>query len=105
MPCSDGDYRNQIDNEVYKEKNFLNALICAVFRHLDGIGTVETFLKQLDYKEMGYSESDVRKWWEKHQESDKRRKAFQERLLKEREIKTKALAKLTSEERKVLGIK
>jgi len=103
MPCYDG--TREYDHEQTRELYFLRAFTCAIFRHLNGIGTVDTLLKQLDYKEMGYSESEVRGWWRKHQDEDRRKQAFQERLLKEREVKAKALAKLTEEEIKVLGVK
>jgi hypothetical protein len=103
MPCYDG--TREYDNSQTRELYFLRAFTCAIFRHLDETRSVEDFLKHLDYKEMGYNEDVVREWWLKHQDEDKRKKAFKERLLKEREIKAKALAKLTEEEIKVLGVK
>jgi hypothetical protein len=50
-------------------------------------------------------DDEVREWWEKHQEDD--RKAQEARLERERRarVKKEALAKLSDEERKILGIK
>ena len=50
-------------------------------------------------------DDEVREWWEQHQEAD--RKAREEREKKDREakIRKEALAKLTPEEKKILGIK
>jgi hypothetical protein len=103
MPCYDG--RSYDDGVQTRELNFLRAFTCAIFRHLNDIGTVNTLLKQLDYEEMGYSREEVNKWWIKHQDDDNRKKAFKERQLKDKEIKARALAKLTDEEVKVLGVK
>lgn len=49
-------------------------------------------------------DDEVREWWEKHQEDD--RKAQEARLEKERraQVKKEALAKLSDDEKQVLGI-
>lgn len=49
-------------------------------------------------------DDEVREWWEKHQEDD--RKAQQAKLEKERraQVKKEALAKLSDDEKQVLGI-
>ena len=49
-------------------------------------------------------DDEVREWWEKHQEDD--RKAREAQLEKERraQVKKEALAKLSDEEKRVLGI-
>jgi len=50
-------------------------------------------------------DDEVREWWDKHQEDD--RKAQEAKLERERRAKVKAdaLAKLSDEEKKVLGIR
>jgi hypothetical protein len=50
-------------------------------------------------------DDEVREWWEKHQEDD--RKAQEAKAEKERRAKVReeALAKLSDEEKKLLGIK
>ena len=50
-------------------------------------------------------DDEVREWWEQHQEAD--RKAREERAKKrlEAKIRREALAKLSDEEKKILGIK
>lgn len=51
---------------------------------------------------------DARKladWWDKHQEADRKRLEEEYRQLKRDELRNKALAKLTPEEREVLGVK
>ena len=49
-------------------------------------------------------DDEVREWWEKHQEDD--RKAREAQLEKERraQVKKEALAKLSDDEKRVLGI-
>lgn len=49
-------------------------------------------------------DDEVREWWEKHQEDD--RKAQEAKLEKERraQVKKEALAKLSDDEKQVLGI-
>ena len=50
-------------------------------------------------------DDEVREWWEQHQEAD--RKAKEAELEKRRlaKVRREALAKLSDEERKILGIK
>lgn len=47
---------------------------------------------------------DLLTWWEKHQELDKERKLQQEVLFHQKQQKEKALAKLTTDEKKILGL-
>lgn len=50
-------------------------------------------------------DDEVREWWETHQEAD--RKAQEAKLERQRraQVKKEALAKLSDEEKKILGIK
>jgi len=50
-------------------------------------------------------DDEVREWWEQHQEAD--RKAQEAKLERQRraQVKKEALAKLSDEEKKILGIK
>ena len=50
-------------------------------------------------------DEEVRAWWKKHQEDDRRAREKAEARARREQLKQEALAKLTDEERKVLGIK
>ena len=51
----------------------------------------------------GYS-LEMQLWWREHQKADKKRAAKSKGATKTNRIKKQALAKLTAEERKVLGV-
>lgn len=47
---------------------------------------------------------DLADWWEEHQEMDREREKEKQERVKARQLRKTALAKLTDEERKILGI-
>lgn len=58
-------------------------------------------LDLIDYAEAGIKRADLEAWWKNHQALDKKHRE-EERLAN---VKKAALAKLTAEERRALGIK
>lgn len=102
MPCMsyDTNWANSSnDREIKllkKEADKLARIACKAMTELVNQGKAD-FLVLKD--------NEVRDWWEKHQEDD--RKAQEAKHERERKAKVKkdALAKLSAEERKVLGIK
>lgn len=50
-------------------------------------------------------DDEVREWWEQHQEADRKSREAREKKEREARIRKEALAKLTPEEKKILGIK
>ena len=61
-------------------------------------------LDDIDWDEVGVSRKMVEAWWEAHKKEDERRRAKElaERVKEER--RKAALAKLTDEDRKILGL-
>ena len=47
---------------------------------------------------------ELKSWWEEHQEKDRKEAARLASIERKKKIKQKALSKLTSEERKALGL-
>lgn len=85
------------------------AMLCAVFGLLDNgfeshgitfyLGAV---LERVDWREAGVTRYDTENWWEDHKERDRERR-HQEELAKERR-RQEILARLTAEEREILGV-
>lgn len=50
-------------------------------------------------------DDEVREWWEKHQEADRKAQEAKAEKARRAKVKREALAKLSDEEKKILGIK
>jgi hypothetical protein len=50
-------------------------------------------------------DDEVREWWEKHQEDDRKAQEAKAEKARRAKVKKEALAKLSDEEKKILGIK
>ncbi|CAB5214523.1 hypothetical protein UFOVP190_148 [uncultured Caudovirales phage] len=101
MPCYDGSGPSYSDNSYelrqIKERNDMLARIaCRAMTELEKNG-MEDFLL--------LSDEETREWWTAHKAWDAKRKAEEVEKLRKEQIKKEALAKLTAEEREVLGIK
>ena len=97
MPCMSYDDRSDYDALDWKTKtDKLARIACKAMEELVKSGKADFLLIKDD---------EVREWWEQHQEAD--RKAREERAKKrlESKIRREALAKLSDEEKKILGIK
>ncbi len=107
MPCMDYDDRwrgagwrsteaEDAKKEMKAHADKLARIACKAMTELVKSGHADFLILKDD---------EVREWWEKHQEDD--RKAQEAKLEKQRRAKVKkeALAKLSDEEKKILGIK
>lgn len=94
MPCyhtgsAEGD-ANLAAEEARREVTTLTRLLCQACERLEAHDIIMT--------------RDVKSWWDRHKEIDATRRAA-ERALSEQEVrKAKALAKLSREERELLGL-
>ena len=107
MPCRDYDTRwDDTWNSAYRsEENLKEArqhsdklarIACKAMTELVKSGYADFLLLQDD---------EVREWWEKHQEADRKAKEAKAEKARLAKLKKEALAKLSDEEKKVLGIK
>lgn len=102
MPCRDyetyeryDDYERDIQ-ALEKQNDRLARIACKAMTELVKSGHADFLVLKDD---------EVREWWEKHQEADRRAKAAEEERRRIAKLKKDALAKLSDEEKKVLGIK
>jgi len=116
MPCRDdrddssygnaSSYGEREINRRFKEGELTKAVLCAVLTTLerDGVLPFNPNSFGIDWKEAGVTQKEAAAWWKKHKEKDAvRRLAEAAEAAKER-VRVAALAKLTSDERKVLGL-
>lgn len=100
MPCldyeSDSWGVSSAAPKLKEQMDKLARVACAAMEELVKQGKADFLILKND---------EVREWWGQHQEAD--RKAREERAKKrlEAKIRREALAKLTDEEKKILGIK
>ena len=73
----------------------LEAILCGIITK-NGI----EIIYHLNFNEIGVDQKTMQLWWEKHQKKDIERRKKEEEEAKRKE----ALAKLTTEEMKILGI-
>ena len=102
MPCMsyDTNWANSSnDREVKllkKEADKLARIACKAMTELVNQGKADFLVLKDD---------EVREWWDKHQEDDRRAQEAKRERDRRAQVKKDALAKLSAEERKILGIK
>jgi hypothetical protein len=101
MPCTDGPDPRQ---EAVDEAVELTAMLCGVLSYLTENRMLAKVLGGIAYDESGITEAQLAAWWHEHQEKDRERKRYEMQQHKKNKIKQKAIAKLTKEERKALGV-
>lgn len=106
MPCRDEMVEDMWRREAAEKAAMVEASLCAVITLLekDPAGFA-LMLKQIDWKEAGVKKRQFLSWWEDHKEEDAKRRERMAAQLREIKIRKDALAKLTPEEKKILGIK
>lgn len=115
MPCYDGRDRGeemvQIASGERARAERAEALLCAVLTQLEKDNLLATVMSVANWDEAGISYAYAHDWWEKHKAMDEvRRKKEAEYLARnaEKEARKKrkqeVLAKLSPEERKILGV-
>jgi hypothetical protein len=101
MPCQsydsswdDGSDARKI-RELKKQADMLARIACKALTELEN-NEIEDMLLLRD--------DEVRTWWKKHKEDDAREQARLAEIERKARIKEEALAKLSSEERELLGL-
>lgn len=102
MPCQsyDDNWRSYDDDrdkvkELKKQADMLARIACKALAELED-NKIEDMLLLRD--------DEVRQWWAKHKEDDRRAKEAREAKERRAAIKKAALAKLSEEEKELLGI-
>ena len=101
MPCQSYDTNwaetsNDRDvKRLKKETDKLARIACRALEELERNGIEDMLLLKDD---------ETREWWQKHKEADRRARAIIEERERLERVKQEALAKLSEEEREVLGI-
>jgi hypothetical protein len=95
MPCSssDGMSSSGHDYEAHRKLERLTRVSCEIMAALEKIG--------LAPEQFG---PEVQTWWAEHKAADERREAAARAQAQREEHRAAALAKLTPEERKALGL-
>lgn len=103
MPCRDyysDDYvssRSDANEKRLKaQADKLARIACKALQTLQDIGKEDFLLLKDD---------EVREWWQAHQEADRRAREAEELKQRKKEAKARAMAKLTDEDKILLGLK
>ena len=102
MPCMSYDTnwaKSSSDRDVKalkKEADKLARIACKALQALEDMGKEDFLLLKDD---------EVREWWQTHQEADRAAREAEERKQAKAEAKARVLAKLTDEEKILLGLK
>lgn len=101
MPCQSYDTSWASDHEeadvrrVKKEADKLARIACRALEELERNGIEDMLLLKDD---------ETREWWAKHKEADRKARAIVEERERQERVKAEALAKLSHEERELLGL-
>ncbi len=103
MPCMsyDDDWRKQPSDdrkikELKAQADKLARIACKALGALEAMEKEDFLLLKDD---------EVREWWQTHQEADRRARAEAQAKQERKEAKERVLAKLTEEEKILLGLK
>lgn len=101
MPCrdyesDDWDYDNS--REVRKLKEQADRLARIACKAMDALEELE----QEDF--LLLKDDEVREWWMKHKEADRKEKARVAEIERRKRVKEEALARLSDEEKELLGL-
>ncbi len=102
MPCRDYEsdrYESPTDSWQYKEMkdqaNRLARIACKAMTALEVDGHADLLL---------LADDEVREWWEKHKEADRKAQLAREEKARKERIRREALARLSEEEKAALGL-
>ncbi len=97
MPCSDGGWPGDAIVEHSQRADRLARMLCGVMTTLKAYHPVIV-------RELCAEDKELADWWKQHQEFDRRRIERENADKAKKQAKNAALAKLTPEERKALGL-
>ncbi len=105
MPCRDWDDERPAYTRERKENDELTKMLCTVLSTLEAENELDHFAELFDYKEGGITREKLFAWWKAHKEEDAARREAERKAREIQEKRKAALAKLSKEEQKLLGVK
>ncbi len=110
MPCRDyydenpsAYYKDTIEG-LRKQVSFAESALCAALRHIESAYDADP-VQYVDCKSAGIKPKELKEWYVNHKALDEKHRAEEEARAQAHRIRNQALAKLTAEEKKVLGVK
>jgi len=92
-------FKDVTEPALKKQISFAESALCAALDALEASYPTD-FMDKIDYVGAGIAKKDLVKWRKEHKALDAKHRAMEEEKLKKR-----ALAKLSDEEKKVLGLR
>ena len=112
MPCID--YYDKNPSAYYadtlhglkKQVSFAESALCQTLAAFDAYAYLrqENALDFIKYKDAGITRNQLEKWWAEHKRKDEESKHHEDVRGEKDRLKKQALAKLSSAERKILGV-
>ncbi len=97
MPCMSYDDRADYSDREWKRKtDMLARIACRALQALEDMGKEDFLLLKDD---------EIREWWGRHKEADRAAREAEEAKRLKKEAKERLLARLTDEEKVLLGLK
>ena len=103
MPCRDyysdswtSSRSDANERRLKAQADKLARIACKALQALEDMGKEDFLLLKDD---------EVREWWQQHQEADRKARAAEEEKQRRKEAKARAMAKLTDEDKILLGLK
>jgi hypothetical protein len=103
MPCRDyysdswtNSRSDASEKRLKAQADKLARIACKALTALQDMGKEDFLLLKDD---------EVREWWQQHQEADRKARAAEEEKQRRKEAKARAMAKLTDEDKILLGLK
>jgi hypothetical protein len=104
MPCTDGGpSERECLADARQEIKLLEAALCMVLTKAQGNQHFDW--NMYDWEEAGIQRVWLLEWWKEHKRKDEARKRREARERREAKKHKAALAKLTKEERRLLGLR
>ena len=105
---TNNDFYNITIEKIQKNLDNVSRIACLALTFIEKNNLWNKLILETDFEEAGIEQSDFIKWWIKHKAEDQKRKIKEEQIRREKfekeQEKNQILAKLSPEERKILGL-
>lgn len=106
MPCRVDDWDDvpRVTKHYGLAIEDFEAVLCGILSEIEFSDELDHFLGAVNWDEVGVSRKMVQAWWTAHKKEDDKRRKREAAEARKNELRKAALAKLTDEERKALGL-